>query len=211
MQKTQTPALVIDEGAIPLPEDFKWGKEYVALRMWKELRDDGEYLFAACLRKFGPNDFGDKSEDHIYIGREIEWIGKRITDVNPRSKTFSKRVNQKSETVTERVFNEDENEWQEIEIPINATKTYNYLHKADNEEFIKQYKTLVGPTPRSGKTHFTFIWAYGSEMREIKNPKEFFAHSVEELSKWEDEQAQTEAFKKKTAPQIETKKTKSKE
>lgn len=198
MQKTQTPAMIVDEGAVPLPEDFKWGKEWVALRIWKELRDDGEYLFAACLRKYGPNDFGNKSEDHIYIGRQIEWIGERITDDNKRSKTFGKRVNAKAETVTERVFDEDEQEWKELEIPINATKTYNYLHKADDEEFVKLYKTLVGPTPRSGKTHMSFIWAYGSEIREIKNKSEFFDHKVEELQKWEDEQAQTEAFKKST-------------
>jgi len=195
MQKTQAPSMIIDEGAIPLPENFGWGKEYVALRIWKELRDDGEYLFAACLRKFGPNDFGDRSEDHIYIGREIKWLGKKITDENRRSKTFGNRINEKTETVTERVFDDVENEWKEIEIPINATKTYDYLHKADNPEMVKQYKTLVGPAPRSGKTHFTFIWAYGSEMREIKTSKEFFEHSVEELVNWEEKQRQTEAFK----------------
>lgn len=195
MPKTQTPALVVDEGATPLPEDFAWGKEWVALRMWRELRDDGEYLFAACLRKYGPNDFGNKSEDHIFIGREIKWIGQRITDENHRSKTFGKRVDEKAETVTERIFDEDEQEWKEVEIPINATKTYNYLHKADNPEFIKQYKTLVGPAPRSGKTHFSFIWAYGSQIREVKTAKEFFAHTVQELADWEEANIQTEAFK----------------
>lgn len=193
---TQTPSMIVDEGAIPLPEDFKWGKEWVALRIWRELRDDGEFIFAACLRKYGPNDFGNKSEDHIYIGREIKWIGERITDENKRSKTFGKRVDAKADTITERVFDDDLQEWKEIEIPINATKTYEYLHKADDAEFVKLYKTLIGATPRSGKTHMSFIWAYGSEMREIKNKNEFFDHTVKELADWEDENAQTEAFKK---------------
>ncbi len=190
--------MIVDEGAIPLPEDFKWGKEWVALRIWRELRDDGEFLFAACLRKYGPNDFGNKSEDHIYIGREIKWIGERITDENKRSKTFGKRVDAKADTITERVFDDDLQEWKEIEIPINATKTYEYLHKADDAEFVKLYKTLIGATPRSGKTHMSFIWAYGSEMREIKNKNEFFDHTVKELADWEDANAQTEAFKQTT-------------
>lgn len=198
MQKTQAPSMIVDEGAIPLPEDFGWGKEWVALRMWKEQRDDGEYLFAACLRKYGPNDFGDKSEDHIYIGREIQWIGKRITDENRRSKTFGKRINEPTDSVTERIFDDEANQWKEIEIPINATKTYNYLHKADNADWVKLYKSLVGPAPRSGKTHFTFIWAYGSEMREIKTSKEFFDHTVQELIDWEEKQRRTEAFKEDT-------------
>lgn len=195
--QSQSPALIVDEGATPLPENFKWGKEWVALRIWKELRDDGEFLFAACLRKYGPNDFGNKSEDHIYIGRQIKWIGSRITDTNPKSKTFGKRTDAKAETVTERVFDEESQEWKEIEIPVNATKTYEYLHNAEDEEIVKMYKTLVGATPRSGKTHLSFIWAYGSEMREIKNKDEFFNHTVKELQEWEDSQARTEAFKDK--------------
>lgn len=195
MVKSSTPSLIVDENAIPLPENFKWGEEYVALRMWKELRDDGEYLFAACLRKYGPNDFGNKSEDHIYIGREIKWIGERITDTNSRSKTFGQRIDAKAETVTERIFDEEAQEWKEVEIPVNATKTYKHLHKADDPELVKQYKTLVGPTPRSGKTHFTFIWAYGSEIREVKTAKEFFGHTVQQMAEWEEKQIQTEAFK----------------
>lgn len=195
-QNTQTPSLIVDENAIPLPENFQWGKEYVALRIWKELKDEGEFLFAACLRKYGPNDFGNKSEDHIYIGRQIKWVGERVTDTNQRSKTFGKRINAKAETVTERVFDEDQGEWKEVEIPVNATKTYEYLHDASNPDIVKQYKTLVGPTPRSGKTHFSFIWGYGSEIREVKTPNEFFSHSVKEMADWEESIAQTEAFKK---------------
>lgn len=195
MVKSQSPALIVDEGAIPLPENFTWGKDWVALRMWKEQRDEGEFLFAACLRKYGPNDFGNKSEDHIYIGREVKWIGERVTDVNPRSKTFGDRKDAKTETVTERIFDEETDEWKDVQIPINATKTYEYLHKASDGEFIKHYKTLVGKTPRSGKTHFSFIWAYGSQIREVKTAKEFFLHTVQELADYEEKTLQTEAFK----------------
>lgn len=195
MQKANTPALVVDEGAMPLPENFAWGKEWVALRLWKELKDDGEWFFASLIRKYGPNDFGNKSKDNIYIGREIEWVGNRITDTREGSKTIGRRINEKTETVTDRVFDEETGEWKEIEIPINATKTYKYLHKSDDPEFVKLYKTLVGPTPRSGKTHFTFIWGYGSEFREVKTPKEFFEHSVEEMRDYEESKIQTEAFR----------------
>lgn len=200
MQKSYTPALIVDEGAVPLPENFQWGKDYVALRMWKELRDDGEFFFAACLRKYGPNDFGNKSEDNIYIGREIEWIGERITDTNKNSKTFGQRINQKTETVTERIYDEEENEWKEIKIPINATKTYNYLHRCDNKEYVKQYKTLVDATPRSGKTELTFIWNHGTESVKIKKPDEFFDHTVQEMADWSEKKMQTDAFKTDKKP-----------
>lgn len=195
MSSTNSPALIVDEGAIELPENFQWGKQWVALRMWKEQRDDGEYLFAACLRKYGPNDFGNKTKDHIYIGRKVKWTRGKITDTDPDSPTFTKRIDEKAEEVIEKVFNEKTGNWDEIKIPVNATKTYDYLHKADNDDMVKLYKSLVGPTPRSGKTHFTFIWGYGSEFREVKTAKEFFGHSVKEMQEWEESKLQTEAFK----------------
>lgn len=201
MQTPNSPMLTVDEGAVPLPENFEWGKEWVALRMWKEQRDDGDYLFAACLRKFGPNDFGNKSKDHIYIGREIVWTGERITDTREGSKTIGQRIDAKAETVTERVFDEESNDWVEVKIPINATKKYNYLHKADNDEIVKKYKTLVGPTPRSGKTFFTFIWGFGSEFREVKTAKEFFDHPVQDMVDGEEAKLRTDTLSKNSKKQ----------
>ena len=48
------PLLQIEENIVVEPKNFKWGDEWRAVRIWKELRDDGEWFYALIIKKYGP-------------------------------------------------------------------------------------------------------------------------------------------------------------
>lgn len=173
--------LQIEENAVPLPDNFQWGKEWRAVRIWKEKRDDGDHLFAFCIRYYGPNDFGRKKSEEIWIGREIKYIAEREWDLDKKSKTFGERIAKDAETVTEEIWDEKLGKYVSVETPINATKEYDYKHKANDPDLIKNYKTLVGRLPAGRKTQLLFVYDGGSRNVTMENPDDFWNHSVDEL------------------------------
>lgn len=195
-QKTVHPLFTVDENAVPLPEDFTWGKDWRAVRLWKEQRDDGEFLFGLVQRKYGPNDWGNAKDDFLYIGRNVKWIKERGMDVDPKSKTFGQRIDKDAETVTISEYNEKSKTYEPVAVPVNARKVYVYEHSADDKEMVKKYESLVGKLQRGTSTMLTFVWGNGSEFGEVKTPKEFFGHTVKDMVEYVESKQRTEAFKK---------------
>ncbi len=198
-QKQVHPLFVIDENAVPLPVDFQWGKQWIATRMWKELRDDGEFYFALVQRKYGPQDWGNTHDDFLYIGREVSWIKERTTDINPRSKKFGQRVDAPAETVTISEYNEKTQEYEPVQKAVNERKVYLYIHKTTDKALTTNYESLYGNTQRGGKTELTFIYGNGSNFAQVKTKKEFFGRSVQEMVDYVESKQQTEAFKDKSS------------
>lgn len=173
--------LQIEEAISPMPEDFKWGEEWRALRIWKELRDDGEFLYAFLIKMYGPNDYGNKKEDELYIGREIHYIKGKKFQLDHKKKDFGKRVEDEADEIVESQWDYDKGKYVEVRTPVNAKKTYKYLHNSTDKELIKKYQSLIGPTS-VGNTKLYFVYNYGSRIVEIPNKKDFFEHSVQELA-----------------------------
>lgn len=195
-QKQQVhPLFTIDENATPLPADFTWNKDWVAVRMWKEQRDDGEFYFACCQRKYGPNDWGNTKDDFIYIGRQIDWIKERTTDVNPKSKTFGQRIDAEAETVTISEYNEKTQDYEAVQKPVNSRKIYRYMHKSTDKNISAKYESLYGQNQRGGRTELTFVWGNGSNFAQVKTKKEFFGKNVQDMIDYVESKQQTEAFK----------------
>jgi hypothetical protein len=172
--------MYIGDDLIALPKNFD-PKKWRAVRMWKELRDNGEFFFALLVRYYGPNDYGNKRKDFVHIGREIVWSYGKETDTDPDSPTFGKRVEIQPQLVTERIFNEKTKEWDEVKVPVNATKSYKYEHKTSDKKITEMYKGLCGTVPRSGYTTFTFISGQGSNLRRVETEEEFFEKSVKQI------------------------------
>lgn len=162
-----------------IPEDFGWGKKWKALRIWKELRDDGEFLYAFIIRHYGPNDFGTKKEDERWIGRKIKWIHGRKWQNNPSAPHYGERVDDEAEMVTEEEWDEKTHTYKKVETPVNARKTYEYIHRADDSDMIKNYKTLIGRTTQ-GTTQFHFV--FSDQVRKMKS-EEFWGTTVTQFVK----------------------------
>ena len=160
-----------------IPADFGWGKKWKAMRIWKELRDDGEYIYAFIIRHYGPNDFGNKKEDERWIGRKIKWIRGKKWQNDPTLPHYGERVEDEAETIVEEEWDEKKKTYVKVETPVNAKKTYEYIHKADDKEMIKNYQSLVGRTTM-GTTQFHFV--FGDQVRKVK-PKDFWAQTVEDF------------------------------
>lgn len=161
-----------------IPSDFGWGKKWKALRIWKELREDTEYLYAFIIRYYGPGDFGTKKEDERWIGRRIKWIRGKKWQNDPSQPNYGQRVEEELETVVEEEWDEKKKTYVRVETPVNAKKTYEYIHKADDKDIVENYKTLVGRTTQ-GATQFYFV--FGDQVRKIK-PKDFWAGTVQEFA-----------------------------
>ena len=75
-------------------KSFKWGEEWRAERIWRELRADGEYLFASLRKNYGiiektsAIDLGVKKEDYWWIGRTEKRVGERGPDTNVALSAF---------------------------------------------------------------------------------------------------------------------------
>ena len=178
--------LQISENAVGEPKNFNWGKGWRAVRIWKELTDHGEKFFALVIKKYGPGDYGTKKSEEMYIGREIKYLGPRELDTDPNSPTFSKRVNKDIEYVKSEVWDDKKNAYVEQQVPINANKTYKYVHDASDKEIITGYKTLVGDLPGGRRTQLIFL--YDSRPVTIRDQKEFFETSVSAFREIEEPQ-----------------------
>ena len=93
-------------------DNFTWGVDWRATRIIKEKRTDGEYYFANIVRYYG-----EKEETHDYdiaesyletawLGRVEKFVGKRMHDTDPDSKSFGKRIY--SEAITETITEKDQ-------------------------------------------------------------------------------------------------------
>lgn len=176
--------LALEENIKDLPEDFNWGEGWRALRIWKELRDDGEFLYAFLIKMYGPNDYGNKREDELWIGRKIKYLKGRKWQLNPKKPNFGKRVDDEPETVKESIWNDETGTYDEVITPINAQKTYEYIHKTTDKDIMAKYKTLVGSTTQ-GRTRFYFVYDNGARIVNIKNSNDFWNLTVEQLAKQE--------------------------
>ncbi len=165
------------------PKDFDWGKSWRAVRIWKELRADGEFLYAFIVKKYSETDLGELKDEELWIGRNVEYRGKRKFDVDPKSATFSKRIDEKPQVVTEEVYNDSTGKYEDQTYTVNAKKIYVYNHKASNVELVRHYQSLCGSLP--GGTATQLIMLYGSRPVTIDNPNDFWKHTVKEFKEIE--------------------------
>lgn len=172
------PLLQIEENIVSEPKDFKWGKEWRAIRIWKELRDDGDYFFALITRMYGPNDYGNKKDDEYWIGREVKYINERKFDTDPKSQTFGKRVDKDPEWVHEEIWDDRLHKYVAQKYAVEAKKTYKYTHKV-TPELTKNYRSLVGDLPGGARTQLIFL--YGSRPVDVRNHDDFWKHEVKEF------------------------------
>ena len=172
------PKLQIEENW-EVPKDFDWGKSWRAVRIWKELRADGEFLYAFVVKKYTETDIGELKEEELWIGRRVEYRGKRKFDVDPKSKTFSKRIDEAPQQVTEEVYNDATGRYEEQTYTVNAKKIYIYEHNVKDKTLIPKYQSLCGSLPGGSATQL--IMLYGSRPVTIEQPDDFWKHSVLEF------------------------------
>lgn len=181
-------------------DDFKWN-EWRAVRIWRESRTDGDYLFAFALRNYGvieethALDLGNKKEDEITIGRSPKIVGERGWEQDPKKKGFGSRVYKEPETEVEEVFNEDTGKWEQQSYQHGKT-IWEYYCKA-TPKMIANFEKMVGPL-ESGRTT-QFIFSFGSRFEDIPDAKEFFAHG-DVVAKWEERANRIEQEKLKKLP-----------
>lgn len=155
---------------------FKWGKEWRAERIWRELRIDGEYLFASIKKDYGviegthALDLGNKKEDYYWVGRTIRIVGERVPDTDPNSPTFGKRVYKAPPKRLGREWNENTKQWEDVTYE-DGRKTYDYICPATPEN-LKLFQTMAGPLDNNNETQLIFI--YGSRNIDVPDADLFF-------------------------------------
>lgn len=155
--------LQIEHNFVDLPdkENFKW-KNWVAECMWKEERPDGREVVYAFIRKIYNKDdldIGDTKEDEFFIGRLVKYRSRAVRDTDPKSKTVGQRIRPPIQYDIFQEWNKDKQIYDEIKIPRNVEKTWDYVHEA-TPEMLKNYRLLVGRLNADKVTAFVFI--YGS-------------------------------------------------
>lgn len=173
--------LQIEENMVDLPEDFN-PKDWRAVKLWRELKDDGrEYFFGFLLKYYGPGDFGRRKDEEVYIGRKVKYIQDKTWDLKKGSKTFGERIEIPAEEVTEEEWSDRLGKYVPVKgPPINATKTYQYVHDASDDKIVKMYKALVGSLT-VGRTQFYFVSSGGSRIDKIDNEEDFFNTTVKKF------------------------------
>jgi hypothetical protein len=163
-------------------DDFTWGKDWRARRIIREKRTDGEYFFANIVRYFGENenthdyDIADSYVETAWLGRNEKFVGSRIHDTDPDSKTFGKRVY--SEAVTETITETNlKGKPTEREVLVKGKVIYEYTLPV-NPENIKKLKTLMGAVALNQETQMLFV--YGSQPPAVVDPETFFEVTVGE-------------------------------
>jgi len=153
--------LKIRERYIKNLKDFTWGKDWRAVNLIKERRVSGDVYFGLVVRYYGTTDgiddydIGDRSKDYLWLGRHEKFVGKRITDMDPNSKTALQRIWQEPKTEKEIIIN-DEGFEEEIEDLVDGRVIFEYDLK-DTPENVKLLKTLVGQVDLDKMTTFAFI------------------------------------------------------
>ncbi len=157
-------------------ENFTWGEDWRATRIIKEKRTDGEYYFANIVRYYG-----EKEETHDYdiaesyletawLGRVEKFVGKRMHDTDPDSKSFGKRIY--SEAITETITEKDQKGKPiEREVLIEGKVIYQYILPvtADNT---KKMQTLQGAIALNQET--LFLYVYGANAPYVVEPEIFW-------------------------------------
>ncbi len=163
-------------------ETFTWEEDWRALRVIKEKRTNGEYYFASVVRFYGQTedthdyDIGNSLEDTAILGRIEKFVGKRITDVDPDSPTFGKRIYTKA--ITEMITEEDgKGKPREREILVEGKTIYEYTLPV-NDENTKKMKKLQGQIAMNQETKFLFV--YGAVPPFSLPPETFWNTSVED-------------------------------
>jgi len=175
--------LQIEENIQPLPKDFDWGKGWRALRIWRELKDDGEFFYAFLVRRYGDNDYGNKREDELWIGREIVYSKGKKFQTDPKKPKFGERVPDQADEVLEEIWNPDKGRYESVTTQV-GQKTYKYLHKAGDKDIAKKYETLIG-TIFNTTTRLYFVYNHGARIVLMENKNDFFEHTVADLAKLE--------------------------
>ncbi len=175
-------SLTIPQRFITDLESFTWGKDWRATRIIKEKRVDGEYYFANIVRYYGENEDThdhDVSESYMetaWLGRIERFVGKRVHDIDPDSKTFGKRIY--SEAITETITEKDsKGKPIEREVLIDGKVIYEYTLPVGKENTSK-VKELGGAIAMNQETQYLFI--YGANPPLVVDPETFFDTSVKE-------------------------------
>lgn len=142
-------------------KEFTWGKDWRAVSLTKERRVSGDVYFGLVVRYYGTTegtddyDIGDRSKDYLWLGRHEKFVGKRVTDMNPDSKTRMQRIWLPPKTEKEIITN-DEGFEEEIEELVEGRVVFEYdLH--DTPANVKLLKSLVGQVDMDKMTTFSFI------------------------------------------------------
>lgn len=170
------PLLQIKPNFITDLKSFKWGDEWRAERIWRELRGDGEYLFASLRKDYGviekthALDLGNKKEDYFWVGRVENRVGERVPDVDPKSPTFGQRIYEEPATQLGSEFNETTQQWEKVEYK-DGKLVYEYICPATPEN-LKKFRGMVGNLDNGKSTQLIFI--FGSSHVDIPDHELFF-------------------------------------
>lgn len=163
-------------------ENFTWGEDWRATRIIKERRVDGDFYFANIIRYYGEKedthdyDIAETLAETAWLGRNEKFVGKRIHDTDPDSKTFGKRIY--SEAITETITEKDgRGRPVEREILIDGKTVYEYTIPATKENTEKM-KKLAGAISLNQETQFLFI--YGAQPPNVIDPETFWTTTVQE-------------------------------
>ena len=175
-------SLSIPQRFITNLENFTWGKDWRATRIIKEKRVDGEYYFANIVRYYGEEedthgyDIAETYEEMAWLGRVEKFVGKRIHDIDPDSKTFGKRIY--SEAITETITEKDsKGRPVEREVLVDGKTVYEYTLKV-SKETTEKVKTIAGAIGLNQETQFLFI--YGAQPPLVVDPTTFWDVTVSE-------------------------------
>jgi len=192
--------LKIREKYVKNMKEFTWGKDWRAVHLTKERRVTGDVYFGLIVRYYGTTegtddyDIGDRSKDYLWLGRHEKFVGKRVTDMNPDSKTRMQRIWLPPKTEKEIIIN-DEGFEEEIEDLVEGRVIFEY-DLPDTAENVKQLKTLVGQVDLDKMTTFAFI--EGNTPPTSVDEDTFFHTSVKKFLKAHTVQATIMANAEKT-------------
>ena len=173
-------SLSIQQKFITDLENFTWGKDWRAMRVIKEKRTDGEYYFTNIVRYYGEKedthdyDIGETFAEQVWLGRVEKFVGKRMHDTDPDSRTFGKRIY--SPAVTEIITeNNDKGKPTKREVLVQGKTIYEYTLPV-NKENTEKMKTLAGAIALNQETQFLFV--YGASPPLVVDPETFWKISV---------------------------------
>jgi len=166
-------------------ENFSWGVDWRATRIIRERRVGGDYYFANIIRYYGEKedthdyDVSESLQESAWLGRIEKFVGKRMHDIDPDSKTFGKRIY--SEAITETITEKDgRGKPVEREVLIDGKVIYEYIIPATKENTEKM-KGLAGAIALNQETQFLFI--YGANAPIVVEPETFWTTTVSDYLK----------------------------
>ena len=161
-------------------ENFTWGEDWRATRIIKEKRTDGEYYFANIVRYYGEKedthdyDIAESYLETAWLGRVEKFVGKRMHDTDPDSKSFGKRIY--SEAITETITEKDQKGKPiEREVLLEGKVIYQYIIPVTVEN-TKKMRTLQGQIALNQETLLMYV--YGASAPYVVEPEIFWKMSV---------------------------------